>query len=45
MASTLHRLPRWRVTLAVPVAWSTYGALSARVSFHHPDLIRSLLGG
>lgn len=41
----LHRLPRWRVTIAVLLAWTAFGFLSARVSIHHPELMRSLMEG
>ena len=43
--SSLHRLPRWRVTIAVVIAWILFGILPARVSIHHPDLMRSFLEG
>ncbi len=45
MQASLHKLPRWRVTIAVVVAWTTFGFLSARTSIHHPELMRSLLEG
>ena len=41
----LHRLPRWRVTIAVLLAWIAFGVFSARTSIHHPELMRSLLEG
>ena len=41
----LHRLPRWRVTVAVLVAWTAFGFLAARTTMHHPNLMRSLLEG
>jgi len=41
----LHRLPRWRVTIAVLVAWIAFGFLAARTSIHHPELMRSLMEG
>lgn len=43
--ASLHRLPRWRVTIAVLLAWTAFGFLSARTSIHHPNLMRSLLEG
>jgi hypothetical protein len=43
MQASLHKLPRWRVTLAVVVAWTSFGFLAARTSIHHPELMRSLL--
>jgi hypothetical protein len=43
--AALHRLSRWRVTLAAVVAWFSFGAFSAWVSLHHPELVRSMLSG
>jgi hypothetical protein len=43
--ASLHKLPRWRVTVAALLAWSAFGVLSARMSLHHPELMRSLLEG
>jgi hypothetical protein len=45
METALHRLGRWRVTLAALVSWTCWAVLSAWLNFHHPELIRSLLGG
>jgi len=41
----LHRLSRWRVALAVLIAWVAFGYLSARTSMHHPEFMRSLMEG
>ena len=43
--ASLHKVPRWRVSIAVIVAWGAFGILSARTSMHHPNLMRSLLEG
>lgn len=45
MQAGAHQLPRWRVAIAVLLAWITFGVLSARLSMHHPELMRSLLEG
>jgi hypothetical protein len=45
MQSSLHKVARWRATVAALLAWTTFGALSAWVSLHHPELMRSLLEG
>jgi hypothetical protein len=45
MQASLHELPRWRVTVAVLLAWGAFSVLSARVSMHHPELMRGLLEG
>lgn len=41
----LHRVSRWRVAVAVLLAWTAFGYLAARTTLHHPNLMRSLLEG
>jgi hypothetical protein len=43
--ASLHRLPRCRVAIAVIISWMSFAILSARLTIHHPDLMRSFLEG
>lgn len=43
MEAALHRIARWRVAVAVLVAWLSWAMFSAWLSFHYPDIIRSIL--
>jgi hypothetical protein len=45
MQAALHRISRWRVAIAVIVAWMSWAALSAWLNLHHPQIIRSILEG
>jgi hypothetical protein len=41
----VHRLSRWRVVVAVLVAWILYGGFWAWLSFVRPELVRSMMSG
>ena len=41
----LHRLRRWRVAVAVLLAWTAFAIVSARITIHHPDVMRSIMEG
>ncbi len=43
--AALHRMARWRITIAVLIAWISLGVGSAWLSFHHPEFVRGILGG
>jgi len=43
--AALHRMARWRITIAVLVAWIALGVGSTWVSLHHPEFVRGMLGG
>jgi hypothetical protein len=38
-------IARWRVFVAVVIAWGLWAALAAWLSFRHADVIRSILEG